>query len=70
VLPKGLSTDVVKKGLTGTALAKRLKSSSSTVSNKRSKPNFSEWSMALDQDDIAWEYRSVTRRFHPIELKK
>jgi hypothetical protein len=70
VLPKGLSTEVVKKGLTGTALAKRLKSSSSTVSNKRSKPNFSEWSMALDQDDIAWEYRSVTRRFHPIELKK
>jgi hypothetical protein len=69
VLPKGLSTEVVKKGLTGTALAKRLKSSSSTVSNKRSKPNFSEWSMALDQDNIAWEYRSVTRRFHPIELK-
>jgi len=70
VLPKGLSTEVVKKGLTGAALAKRLKSSSSTVSNKRSKPNFSEWSMALDQDNIAWEYRCVTRRFHPIDLEK
>ncbi|MBD1806311.1 hypothetical protein H6F98_12725 [Microcoleus sp. FACHB-SPT15] len=70
VLPKGLSTEVVKKGLTGTALAKRLNSSSSTVSNKRSKPDFCEWSMALDQDGIAWEYRSATRRFHPIELKK
>ncbi len=70
VLPKGLSAEVVKKGLTGTALAKRLKFSSSTVSNKRSKPNFSEWSMALDPDSLAWEYRSVTRRFHPFELKR
>lgn len=70
VVSKGLSTEIVKKGLTGTALAKRLKSSSSTVSNKRSKPNFSEWSMALDRDGVAWEYRFITRRFHPIELKK
>ncbi len=70
VLPKGLPTEVVKKGLTGTALAKRLNSSSSTVSNKRSKPDFGEWSMTLDQDGIAWEYRSASRRFYPIKLRK
>ena len=70
VLPKGLPTEVVKKGLTGTALAKRLNSSSSTVSNKRSKPDFSEWSMALDPDGISWEYHSTSRRFYPINLRK
>jgi hypothetical protein len=69
VLPKGLSSEVVKRGLTGVALAKRFNSSSSTLSNKRSKPNFSEWSMGLDPDGVAWEYRSITRKFHPVELR-
>ena len=66
----GLSASVVKKGLTGVVLASRLNSYSSTISKKRSKPNFSEWTRALDPDGIAWEYRAITRRFHPVGLRK
>ncbi len=66
----GLSASIVKKGLTGVVLASRLNSYSSTISKKRSKPNFSEWTRALDPDGIAWEYQAITRRFHPVELRK
>jgi hypothetical protein len=70
VLAEGLSASVVKKGLTGVVLASRLNSYSSTISKNRSKPKFSEWTRALDPDGIAWEYRAITRRFHPVELRK
>ncbi len=63
-----LSEEQVKKGLTGVALAERLNSYSSMISYKRSKPNFSCWTQEKDPDGIAWEYRSRTRRFHPIEV--
>ena len=67
-LPVSLSEERVKKGLTGVALAERLNSYSSLISYKRSKPNFSFWTQEKDPDSIAWEYRSRTRRFHPIEV--
>jgi hypothetical protein len=67
-LPISLSEEWLKKGLTGVALAERLNSYSSLISYKRSKPNFSFWTQEKDPDSIAWEYRSRTRRFHPVEV--
>ncbi|MBD1871200.1 hypothetical protein H6F95_28620 [Cyanobacteria bacterium FACHB-471] len=60
--------EISKRGLTGSALANRLNSSSSTVSRRRSKPDFRQWSQFLDPNKIAWEYRSITRRFHPVNF--
>jgi hypothetical protein len=60
------SPEISNKALTGIALAARLNSYPSTISNKRSKPEFSGWTASLDPEGIAWKYCGYTRKFHPI----
>jgi hypothetical protein len=60
------STDSIRRGLTGTALAERLNTSTSMISRKRSQAGFTLWSQQRDPDGISWVYSSRTRRFHPV----
>lgn len=48
-------------------LAKRLDVHSSTVGKRKSDPDFWEWSQSRDPEGIAWEYRSDTKEFVPLE---
>jgi Cu2+-exporting ATPase len=49
--------------LTGNALAHRLNVSATTISKKKLKPEFPEWSRSKDPDGIAWEYSKKLRHF-------
>lgn len=60
------SNYTIRRGITGSALAKRLNTWSSEISRRRIKPGFGNWSRSLDPDQISWEYRGATRRFHPV----
>lgn len=62
--------EVVKyhSGLTGTALALRLNVCPSTVSRRRSKPSFQNWSRYHDPEGIAWMYSKDTR-YYPAGSK-
>lgn len=61
-----LTLDQIRKGLKGIELAVRLRTDSSTISRKRQEAGFPQWSQRRDPDAIAWELKSPTRRFHPV----
>lgn len=63
-----LSLEDIKQGLTGTQLANRLNVNSSTLSRRRSKSDFSNWSQQLDPDKIAWSYNYFAKAFYPVEI--
>lgn len=63
-----LALEKIKKGLTGTELANRLNVNSSTLSRRRSRSDFSNWSQLLDPDKIAWSYNYFTKAFYPAEI--
>lgn len=63
----GLDLDAVEQGLTGVKLAERLGIDSSAISRKRNRPEFSQWTESHDPHRVGWEYRTSTRRFHPIQ---
>ncbi|HEY9762933.1 MAG TPA: hypothetical protein V6D07_10430 [Trichocoleus sp.] len=63
-----LKPAVYEKGLSGTDLAARLKTSSATISKRRSKSDFSAWSQLKDPEHLAWKYFGSTGRFHPVTL--
>lgn len=48
-------------------LAKRLGETSQSLSRKRSKSNFLEWSMSRDPEGLAWTYEPIERCFYPVE---
>ena len=54
---------VPTKPLTGVALAERLKVSDTTISRKKSKPDFAQWTRSKDPDGIAWTYSKKTKHF-------
>lgn len=56
---------LIEGGLKGIHLAKRLNVDSSTLSRRRSKSDFSEWTQQLDPDKISWFYVNFDRRFYP-----
>lgn len=49
--------------LTGMALAQRLNVSDTTISRRRSRPDFPQWSCHKDPDGIAWMYLKKTKHF-------
>ncbi len=51
-------------------LAKRLGLPSQTLTHKRSKSDFTEWSMAYDPEGIAWFYEPATRNFYTVEIEQ
>lgn len=63
-----LKPAVYEKGLSGTDLAARLKTSSATISKRRSRANFPAWSQLKDPEHVAWQYFGSTGRFHPVTL--
>ncbi|MBD2101225.1 hypothetical protein [Leptolyngbya sp. FACHB-261] len=48
-------------------LARRLEVSPSSISSKKRRPNFSEWSKTRDPENIAWQYSPETQRFYPMD---
>lgn len=55
--------------LTQKELAARLKVHSSTISKRKTKPDFSEWSSQKDPELISWKYLKEQARFLPIISK-
>jgi hypothetical protein len=52
-----------------TQLARRLNISKSVVSNRKSRPDFEEWSRGKDPEGVAWQCRKQGQwiKFYPIE---
>jgi hypothetical protein len=63
-----LNLDIVEQGLTGVKLAERLGVDSSAISRKRNHSDFGRWTESRDPYQIAWEYKTSTSRFHPIQV--
>lgn len=61
-----ISHTLIEGGLKGIHLAKRLNVDSSTLSRRRSRSDFSEWTRQLDPDKISWFYIGFDRRFYPM----
>ncbi len=57
------SQSLTNEPLTGIALAQRLKVSDTTISRRKSKPDFSRWTCSKDPQGIAWTYSKKTKRF-------
>lgn len=49
--------------LTGVALAHRLNISATTISKRKSKPDFPQWSSSKDPNGIAWTYSKKSKLF-------
>jgi hypothetical protein len=49
--------------LTGIALAHRLNVSATTISKRKSKPDFPQWSSSKDPNGIAWTYSKKSKLF-------
>ncbi len=49
--------------LTGVALAHRLNVSATTISKRKSKPDFPQWSSSKDPNGIAWTYSKKSKLF-------
>ena len=58
-------SSLVPKLLTQVQLANRLKVHPSTISKRKTKPDFIQWSREKDPEAIAWEYSRETKRFSP-----
>ena len=59
------SETAIEEPLIQAQLARRLSVSSSTLSYRKLKPNFSQWVSEKDPDGIAWRYSPQTRKFYP-----
>ena len=55
--------------LTQKELATRLNVHASTISKRKTKPDFSIWSSQKDPESISWKYVKEQRRFLPIDSK-
>lgn len=53
----------VTERLTGTALANRLNVSTTTISRRKTKPDFSKWTRSKDPSGIAWRYSKSSKLF-------
>lgn len=60
------TTKVVDLCLTQKELATRLNVHASTISKRKTKPDFSQWSGQKDPESISWQYVKEQRRFLPI----
>jgi Cu2+-exporting ATPase len=49
--------------LTGVALANRLNVSATTISRRKSKPDFPQWASSLDPEGITWAYSQKSKLF-------
>jgi hypothetical protein len=49
--------------LTGVELAHRLNVSATTISRRKSKPDFPQWTRSHDPESIAWVYSKKSRLF-------
>jgi hypothetical protein len=49
--------------LTAAALAHRLKVSTTTISRRKSKPDFPQWASSHDPEGISWAYSKQSRLF-------
>ena len=63
-LSKDLSESNSFQPLIQAELARRLQVSPSTVSNRKVKPDFSDWSKSKDPEGIAWNYSKETQKFY------
>jgi Cu2+-exporting ATPase len=59
------SQGVPSEPLTGIALAHRLNVSDTTISRRKSKPDFPEWTRGKDPNAIAWMYSKQSKLFMP-----
>ncbi|HEY9666315.1 MAG TPA: heavy metal translocating P-type ATPase, partial [Coleofasciculaceae cyanobacterium] len=57
------SQEVESEPLTAVALATRLNVSTTTISRRKSKPDFSKWTRNKDPEGIAWRYSKKSRLF-------
>lgn len=55
--------------LTQKELATRLNVHASTISKRKTKPDFSQWSGQKDPESVSWKYIKEQRRFLPIASK-
>lgn len=51
-------------------LARRLGMSPQTLTYRRSRPDFTDWSMTKDPEGVAWLYEPGSRYFHTVELDR
>lgn len=63
------SHQLVSLCLTQTELANRLGVHASTISKRKSKPDFAQWSSQKDPESISWKYSKEQALFLPIILK-
>lgn len=54
-------------GLNQADLAKRLEVHSTTISKRKSEPDFTIWSQTKDPEGIAWQYIDETKVFMPLK---
>lgn len=64
-----LSPQVLFLSLTQTELANRLNVHPSTISKRKTKSDFAQWSSQKDPESIAWEYSKELAKFSPIISK-
>jgi Cu2+-exporting ATPase len=57
------SRKVKTEPLTGVALAHRLKVSATTISRRKSKPDFPQWTGSLDPEGMTWAYSKKSKLF-------
>jgi len=60
------TSKAVSLSLTQKELATRLNVHSSTISKRKTKPDFSQWSSQKDPESISWKYLKEQARFLPI----
>lgn len=52
-------------GLSQTDLAKRLQVHPNTISKRKGKPGFTQWSREKDPESVSWNYSNETQKFYP-----
>jgi hypothetical protein len=57
------SQELKGEPLTGVALAHRLNVSDTTISRRKSKPDFPKWTCSKDPEGIAWRYSKKSKLF-------
>jgi ParB-like chromosome segregation protein Spo0J len=61
------TNELLSRPLTHAEMAKRLGIKSSTLSDAKKKPNFSEWSKSKDPDAISWQWVAESKRFVSVK---